>query len=184
MVCERSKRQERSATAHLTTVAGVNALFPQFPALTDRAAIFGVGIDCVDLSRFTNILERNPALKTRLFTSKEQTLSPRSLAARFAAKEALIKACGDSVFTDPETGSSLALSWQGIEIAPTQGERPCFIETKQLQDVFRFLKIGAAHLSLTHDGNIACAFVILERLQSCSHDSGRVYDNKEESEKR
>ena len=54
--------------------------------------IDGVGIDVVDIDRFTEALERTSGLKERLFTAAEQTKPAPSLAARFAAKEALAKA--------------------------------------------------------------------------------------------
>ena len=57
--------------------------------------IVGLGVDLVDIARFERTLERTPRLLERLFSPAEQTRSPRSLAARYAAKEALIKALGD-----------------------------------------------------------------------------------------
>ncbi len=54
--------------------------------------IDGVGIDVVDISRFQESLERTPGLKDRLFTENEKSKGIASLAARFAAKEALAKA--------------------------------------------------------------------------------------------
>ena len=54
--------------------------------------IEGIGIDVVDIARFQESLERTPALKARLFTEREAILKTSSLAARFAAKEALVKA--------------------------------------------------------------------------------------------
>ena len=58
--------------------------------------IVGIGVDAVDVERFRRALERTPRLADRLFTERERTLSVQSLAARFAAKEAFIKAMGDS----------------------------------------------------------------------------------------
>ena len=55
-------------------------------------AIVGVGIDVVDIERFMASLERTPGLRERLFTPAEAARPPASLAARFAAKEALVKA--------------------------------------------------------------------------------------------
>src|SRR6186997_1410202 len=62
----------------------------------DRGAvvIVGVGIDVVDVARFGVTLERTPALRERLFTEGERDLPLNSLAARFAAKEAVAKALG------------------------------------------------------------------------------------------
>ena len=54
--------------------------------------IEGIGIDVVDIERFTSSLERTPGLLEKLFTPAERTKPVVSLAARFAAKEALAKA--------------------------------------------------------------------------------------------
>ena len=54
--------------------------------------IDGVGIDVVDIARFQESLERTPGLRDRLFTEGEKSKGISSLAARFAAKEALAKA--------------------------------------------------------------------------------------------
>ena len=54
--------------------------------------IVGVGIDVVDVGRFIATLDRAPGLRLRLFTPRERDLPAQSLAARFAAKEAVIKA--------------------------------------------------------------------------------------------
>ena len=59
--------------------------------------IVGVGIDVVDVERFGESLERTPGLLERLFTDEERSLPLNSLAARFAAKEALAKALGAPV---------------------------------------------------------------------------------------
>ena len=56
--------------------------------------IIGIGIDVVDIARFGQTLERTPRLRDRLFTAAERDLGLDSLAARFAAKEALAKALG------------------------------------------------------------------------------------------
>ena len=56
--------------------------------------IIGVGIDVVEIARFEQALTRTENLAARLFTDGERTLPPHSLAARFAAKEALAKALG------------------------------------------------------------------------------------------
>jgi holo-[acyl-carrier protein] synthase len=56
--------------------------------------IVGIGVDVVDVARFAAVLERTPALRARLFTEAERDLPVQSLAARFAAKEAVAKALG------------------------------------------------------------------------------------------
>ena len=54
--------------------------------------IDGIGIDVVDIARFTETLERTPSMREKLFTAAERTKPIHSLAARFAAKEALANA--------------------------------------------------------------------------------------------
>jgi len=54
--------------------------------------IVGTGVDIVDIARFERQLERTPRLRERLFVPHERELAPRSLAARFAVKEAAAKA--------------------------------------------------------------------------------------------
>ena len=56
--------------------------------------IAGIGIDVVDILRFERSIARTPRLIDRLFAESERDRPARSLAARFAAKEALIKALG------------------------------------------------------------------------------------------
>jgi holo-[acyl-carrier protein] synthase len=52
-------------------------------------SVIGIGVDVVDIARFEQSLERTPNLSTRLFAESERDLPLPSLAARFAAKEAL-----------------------------------------------------------------------------------------------
>ena len=69
--------------------------------------IVGIGVDLVDIPRFERSLQRTPRLIERLFSAAERELRPHSLAARYAAKEALIKALGGSD----------GVHWTDIEIA-------------------------------------------------------------------
>ena len=57
-------------------------------------AVVGVGIDVVELERFDRAVERSATFLERVFTPAERELSRSSLAARWAAKEALAKALG------------------------------------------------------------------------------------------
>ena len=79
--------------------------------------IVGIGVDVVDLKRFERAASRTPALLERLFTDAERGLPLRSLAGRFAAKEALIKAIGDS------TG----VRWHDMEIVSNELGNPSFV---------------------------------------------------------
>jgi holo-[acyl-carrier protein] synthase len=128
-------------------------------------AIVGVGVDAVDVARFRRVLHRRPSFARRCFTESERADATRSadavqsLAARFAAKEAVMKALGTGIggfaFTDVEvcrtTGKgatrnapSLRLRGSAAELAGTRGA-------------------GSFHLSLTHTDAVAIAFVVAEQ---------------------
>jgi holo-[acyl-carrier protein] synthase len=116
--------------------------------------IIGIGVDLVDLARFERALDRTPALTPRLFTALEsEGRALRSLAGRFAAKEALIKALGEStgvqwhdmqVVTDEHGNPSLELSGAALALAEARG-------------------VTSIHLSMSHDAGIAMAFVVIEK---------------------
>lgn len=116
--------------------------------------IVGIGVDTVDIARFEHSLERTPALRERLFTPGERDLSLPSLAARFAAKEALIKALGDS----------RQLCWQDMSVVRGEHRAPSFEMTGALLRELGTLGADRVHLSMTHDAGLATAFVIVEAL--------------------
>jgi holo-[acyl-carrier protein] synthase len=130
--------------------------------------IVGVGVDAVDVARFRKVLERRPSFGTRSFTDSERADAAgsadvaQSLAARFAAKEAVMKALGTGIggfaLTDVEvcrsagTGATrnapyLRLHGTAAELAGAQGA-------------------GTFHLSLTHTDGVAIAFVVAEQEQA------------------
>ena len=111
--------------------------------------IVGVGTDLVSVARLEEALERTPTLRARLFTPGEAGLPLESLAARFAAKEALAKALGA-----PE-----GLSWQDAEVVTEPGGRPVFALTGEVASLVGDARV---HLSLTHDGGLASAYVVVE----------------------
>jgi holo-[acyl-carrier protein] synthase len=115
-------------------------------------AVIGVGIDVVDLERFAESLARTTGLRERLFTDGEGALGMASLAARFAAKEALAKALG----------APGDLAWHDAEVVSEDSGRPVF--TLRGTVLARAQELGAAHvhLSLSHDAGIASAVVVLE----------------------
>ncbi len=119
----------------------------------DRGVIVGVGIDVVDVERFAQTIDRTPALLPRLFTPVELTLSYSSLAARFAAKEALAKALG----------APAGLRWCDAEVPPSGGERPVLVLRATVAAAAAERGITALHLSLSHDAGIASALVVAER---------------------
>lgn len=114
--------------------------------------IVGVGIDVVDLERFARSLERTPSLAARLFTAGERELPARSLAARFAAKEALAKALG----------APKGLLWTDAEVRQASDGRPSLHVAGTVADAAARLGVTSWHVSLSHDGGVAVAVVIAE----------------------
>ena len=112
--------------------------------------IIGVGTDLVDVARFAASLERTPTLRDRLFTPAEAELGVESLAARFAAKEALAKALG----------APGGLSWHDAEVVGTG--QPAVELRGTVAARAGELGVERVHLSLSHDGGMAVAFVVLE----------------------
>jgi holo-[acyl-carrier protein] synthase len=114
--------------------------------------ILGVGIDVVDAARFGETLARTPNLVERLFTPAERRRPLASLAARFAAKEALAKALG----------APTGLNWHDAEVVTDEAGRPWLEIRGTVQDRSGVLGVKSMHLSLSHDAGIASAIVVLE----------------------
>jgi len=119
--------------------------------------VIGIGVDVVDIERFAKALERTPALRARLFGSldvhdigagKAEVLS---LAARFAAKEATLKALG---------GNIPGFSWHDIQVSRHPGHPPTLSVTGGAHAHGVEKGITTWHLSLSHDGPVAIAFVV------------------------
>ncbi len=115
-------------------------------------AVLGVGIDVVDVDRFAATLDRTPALRDRLFCADEAVLPIRSLAARFAAKEALAKALG----------APTGLAWHDAEVRREESGRPRFETRGSVAAALAELGVSHVHLSLSHDAGIASAMVVIE----------------------
>ena len=115
-------------------------------------AVIGVGIDVCELDRFAASIERTPALAVRLFTEAERTLPVASLAARFAAKEALAKALG----------APRGMEWHDAEVIREESGRPVFKIRGTVRAQATALGVQRIHLSLSHDAGIASAMVVLE----------------------
>ena len=119
--------------------------------------IVGIGIDVVDVARFERAADRTPALMARLFAEDEQVDGAvrrplRSMAARFAAKEALIKAIGDS------TG----VRWHDMAVVSDGLRNPSFEVRNALEGIIAARGITSIHLSMSHDAGIAIAYVVAE----------------------
>ncbi|MFC6356903.1 holo-ACP synthase [Luethyella okanaganae] len=114
--------------------------------------IAGIGVDVVDLARFERAIARTPGLVERLFAQGERDRPARSLAARFAAKEALIKALGG-----PGT-----VRWHDMEVVSDEHGNPEFSLRGTVAEVAASLGVARLHLSMSHDAGIATAFVVAE----------------------
>ncbi|MER5869935.1 holo-ACP synthase [Streptomyces sp. NPDC002044] len=120
--------------------------------------IIGVGIDVAEIDRFGAALERTPNLARRLFVDAELTLpsgerrGTASLAARFAAKEALAKALG-------APGGML---WTDAEVYVEESGRPRLRVSGTVEARALALGVTSWHISLSHDAGVASAVVIAE----------------------
>lgn len=114
--------------------------------------IIGVGIDVVDVARFMATLERTPRLREKLFTEAERDLPASSLAARFAAKEAIAKALGA-----PGT-----LHWHDATVHRVVGGPPEVELRGTVQARADELGVRHWHLSISHDAGISSAMVVAE----------------------
>lgn len=128
--------------------------------------VLGVGVDIVDIERFTRALERTPALRHRLFGPVDtqpqdlaaqdlaaQDLAGQSLAARFAAKEATLKALG---------GNISGFSWHDIQVTGERGQQPKLVLSGGVAERAALSGVTSTHLSMSHDGGMAIAFVVVD----------------------
>jgi holo-[acyl-carrier protein] synthase len=139
-------------------------------ALTPGPALVGVGVDAVDVARFRRVLARRPGFAARFFTEAEQADARRSpdpaesLAARFAAKEAVMKALGTGL-------GGFALT--EVEVCRAGGvgagrNAPSLVLRGGAAALAARCQAGSFHLSLTHTTEVAIAFVVAERSTACA----------------
>jgi holo-[acyl-carrier protein] synthase len=115
--------------------------------------IVGLGIDIVDVERFAASLERTPTLAERLFRPSELAVQrPERLAARFAAKEAIAKALG----------APGGLRWHDAAVCNAADGSPYLELIGTVADAATARGATRWHVSLSHDGGMATAIVILE----------------------
>jgi holo-[acyl-carrier protein] synthase len=124
--------------------------------------IVSIGIDIIEVRRIREVLERTPRFAERVFTIAERAycdgrgaVAAQHYAARFAAKEAALKAL--------QTGWRGGIGWQDVEIASCETGAPYLILHGRVQELFAELGATAAHLSLSHTSELAIAEVILEK---------------------
>lgn len=123
--------------------------------------IYGVGIDTIEVGRVRRFLQKQEGLKEKLFSPAEieycesKTSWAQSYAARYAAKEAFLKALG--------AGLVGQFSLRDIEVVKQKLGQPKLILNGQARRVVRRKKIKRIQVSLSHLKQIATAIVVLER---------------------
>ncbi len=122
-------------------------------------AVIGIGVDLVDIERFRRSLARTPSMRTRLFTDAELAyVGPQvdpvpSLAARFAAREAVMKSLGVGL-------GAFGFHDAWVDRAPSG--RPSLVITGRAEELAVAAGVVTWHLSLTHSDLMAAAYVIAD----------------------
>jgi holo-[acyl-carrier protein] synthase len=125
--------------------------------------IISIGIDIIEVRRVREVLERTPRFCERVFTQKERdycdsrgAVAAQHYAARFAAKEAALKAL--------HTGWSGGVSWQDVEVSPLESGAPTLLFHGRVRELYEECGATAAHLSISHTTEHAIAQVVLEKI--------------------
>ena len=124
--------------------------------------IIGIGTDLVQISRLAGVMERHPEpFLRRTYTAVEQAAARERknslsfLAGRWAAKEAVSKAL--------RTGIGAHCSFTDVEITRNADGAPRISLSGDALRTSQALGIDSWHVSITHEQDYACAFVIAER---------------------
>ena len=125
--------------------------------------IVSIGIDIIEVYRIRETLERTPRFVERVFTESERAYceakgaaAAQSFAARFAAKEAFLKAL--------KTGWRGKITWQDMEILNDEFGVPNLIIGGAARKIMENLGANKIHLSMSHTTEHATAQVILEKI--------------------
>ena len=123
--------------------------------------IVSIGIDIIEVRRVREVLARTPRFAERVFTDAERdycesrgVVAAQHYAARFAAKEAALKAL--------QTGWRGGISWHDVEIAAHDSGAPYLLLRGVAKELLEELGANKAHLSISHTTEHAIAEVILE----------------------
>ena len=120
-------------------------------------SVIGIGIDLVDIERFRTSLKRTPSMRERLFTETELAyVEPKvdpvpSLAARFAAREAVMKSLGLGLG---------AFGFHEVWVERADSGAPSLAITGRAEELADDAGVVTWHLSLTHSASTAGAYVI------------------------
>ena len=119
--------------------------------------VVGIGVDAVEIERFRRSLERTPSMHTRLFTADElDYVRPKSdpvpsLAARFAAREATMKALGVGLG---------AFGFHEVWVTRADSGEPSLVVEGAALELAERAGVSGWHLSITHTESVAIAYVI------------------------
>ena len=122
--------------------------------------IIGVGIDMIEVDRVNERIDKNNGFKEKIFSEGEIVFceskknKAENYAARFAAKEAFLKATG--------LGLTLGHQLSEIEVVNDNLGKPSFNLTGEVKSISIEKNLNKIHLSLSHLKNVACAIVIIE----------------------
>jgi holo-[acyl-carrier protein] synthase len=124
--------------------------------------IISIGVDIIEVRRVRETIERTPRFAERVFTDAERAycesrgvVAAQHYAARFAAKEAALKAL--------QTGWSGGISWQDVEVSARDSGAPLMLFHGRARELYEQTGATAAHLSISHTTEYAIAEVILEK---------------------
>ncbi|MEP6946806.1 MAG: holo-ACP synthase [Acidobacteriota bacterium] len=124
--------------------------------------IVSIGIDIVEVYRIKETMERTPRFAARVYTEGESNYCEakgvakyQSYAARFAAKEAFLKAL--------RTGWRGKITWQDIEVVSSAAGSPSLSVTGEAGLLLEKSGADTIHISLSHTADHAIAQIILER---------------------
>ena len=125
--------------------------------------IVSIGIDIIEVARIREVLARTPRFTERVFTAAERAycdsrgvVAAQHYAARFAAKEAALKAL--------KTGWRNGISWQDVEIGSLESGAPFLTFHGESKKLFEESGATVAHLSISHTTQHAIAQVVLEKV--------------------
>lgn len=124
--------------------------------------IISIGIDIIEVRRVRETIERTPRFAERVFTAAERAycesrgaVAAQHYAARFAAKEAALKAL--------QTGWSGGISWQDVEVSAKESGAPLVFFHGRARELYEESGATSAHISIAHTTEHAIAQVILEK---------------------
>jgi holo-[acyl-carrier protein] synthase len=107
------------------------------------------------VARTARFVERVFTAQERDYCTRRGAVAAQHFAARFAAKEAFLKALG--------TGWRDGIAWHDVEVVNQASGAPALIITGKAREIYDQLGVTAAHLSLSHTAEHAIAQVILEK---------------------